>query len=213
LCYDSVRYRRKRAYFARKYECRNSCLTSDINSSAKSLKYLLTKSITPQVPVAKKPGPFWLIGGIVMSIFVEYDEHNFEVTNLARHDRLTDRERKKIASEVSWCSPFSGEASTRGRSVAHSKRYAGKTGKPLNGRLLYQKPLHPFPCAGGSSVRLVRQARPTQAIAADSRDPLASRGSATASKSAVKKRTVRFFTTSRYLAEITAVTHRASALA
>jgi len=61
-----------------------------------------------------------------MSIFVEFDEHNFEVSNLARHERLTDREGKKIGAEISRSSPFSGEASTRGRSVAHSKRYAGK---------------------------------------------------------------------------------------
>jgi hypothetical protein len=63
-----------------------------------------------------------------MNIFVEFDEHNFEVTNRARHDRVTDRERKKPGSETSWSSPFSGEAPTGGRSVAHAKRYAEKTG-------------------------------------------------------------------------------------
>jgi hypothetical protein len=65
-----------------------------------------------------------------MSIFVEFDDLNFEVTNLACHDLLTDRERKKIGTGSSWDAPFSGEAPTRGRSVAHSKRYAGNAGKP-----------------------------------------------------------------------------------
>jgi hypothetical protein len=64
-----------------------------------------------------------------MSVFVEFDELNFEVTNLARHDRWTDRERKKICAGSSWDAPFSGETPTRGRSVAHAKRYAGNTGK------------------------------------------------------------------------------------
>jgi hypothetical protein len=73
-----------------------------------------------------------------MSIFVEFDDLNFEVTNLARHDHLTDRERKKIGTGSSWDALFSGVAPTRGRSVAHSKRYAGNTENLPDDRTLPQ---------------------------------------------------------------------------
>lgn len=59
-----------------------------------------------------------------MSIYVEFDEHSFEVTNLARQERLTHREKRKIGAEIPRSASLSGEGPTRERSVAHSKRYA-----------------------------------------------------------------------------------------
>jgi len=59
-----------------------------------------------------------------MSIFVYFDEHAFKVTNLTRHDRLSDLVTEKIGGERSLVAPLLEDRSPSGRSAAHPRRYA-----------------------------------------------------------------------------------------
>jgi hypothetical protein len=67
-----------------------------------------------------------------MNVFVEFDEHCFKVAGLTRHDRhdrLSGRSQEKIGGKSTWDTPLPEDTATRGRSVAHLKRYADTPGQ------------------------------------------------------------------------------------
>ena len=65
-----------------------------------------------------------------MSIFVYFDEHGLEMTNLTRHDSLTARVGEEIGAERFGPAPLSEEFASKGRSAAHPRRYAANAAKP-----------------------------------------------------------------------------------
>ena len=65
-----------------------------------------------------------------MTIFVEFDEQSFQITGQTRHHQFAGGGRRKIGEEQTCGSPLSEEASSRGRSSAHAKRYAESSRKP-----------------------------------------------------------------------------------
>ena len=65
-----------------------------------------------------------------MSIFVYFDEHGLEITNLTRHDRLKAKFGEEIGAERFGTAPLSQESSSKGRSAAHPRRYAANAAKP-----------------------------------------------------------------------------------
>jgi hypothetical protein len=61
-----------------------------------------------------------------MSILVCFDERSFTMTKLAHHELLADGDGNKLRGEPCWGKSPAAEAAMRGRTAAHSQRYADK---------------------------------------------------------------------------------------